>query len=275
MAMNEEQDLDLLCRVLGSVAEQLRGSLGNIHSALNRLLPPEDPASGGADEQSAAILNQSYYRLLRVINNLSAATVLAEDTPFVRLDLELVGWLEELCRQARPLAEEMGLTLAFHCDRSYHKAGVHREHMERLVWNLLSNAIKFTPAGGRIDVTLDFRGDQILLTVADTGCGISEEMMGVVYERYLHPERIDPPPHGLGLGLPLCRKIAERHGGRFLLTSREGEGTTVTVSLPDERLEDKTLEEAMFAYTGGFQPAMVELSDALSYRVFSRKNLDA
>lgn len=273
--MIEEQNLDLLCRVLGCVAEQLRGSLGNIHSALNRLMPPEDPAGSGADEQSAAILNQSYYRLLRVINNLSAATVLSDDTPFTRRDLELVGWLEELCRQARPLAEEMGITLTFRCACPHHTAAVHAGHLERLVWNLLSNAIKFTPAGGKVDVTLDFRGSQVLLTVSDTGCGISEEMMAVAYERYLHPERRDPLPHGLGLGLPLCRKIAERHGGRFLLTSREGEGTTVTVSLPDERLEDDALEAPPFAYSGGFQPVMVELSDALSYRVFTRKNLDA
>lgn len=273
MAMNEEKDRELLCQVLGSVAAQLRGSLGNIHSALNRLMPP-DGTPAAADERSAAILSQSYYRLLRVMNNLSAAPILADDKPFPLGDVELVGWLEDLCRQAAPLAQEMGLTLTFHCDQRCHKAGVHREYMERLVWNLLSNAIKFTPAGGRIDVTLDFRGDQILLTVADTGCGIPEEMMSVVYERYLHPERIDPPPHGLGLGLPLCRQIALRHGGRFLLTSREGEGTTATVSLPDGQVEGDVLEQPLFDYSGGFQSAMVELSDALSHRVFTRKNLD-
>lgn len=272
--MNEEQSRELLCRVLGSVASQMRGSLGNIHTALDRLLPADETERSGADVQSAAILSQSYYRLLRVINNLSAAPILAEDTPFARRDEELVSWLGELCRQAQPLAEEMGLKLTFRCEQPRHWAAVHTGYLERLVWNLLSNAIKFTPSGGRIDVTLDFRGGQVLLAVSDTGCGIPEEMMAVVYERYLHPERIDPAPHGLGLGLPLCRKIAERHGGRFLLTSREGEGTAVTVSLPDERLESDVVEQPPVDYTGGFQSAMVELSDALSYRVFTRKNLD-
>ena len=272
--MSEEQNLELLCQVLGSVAAQMRGSLGNIHSALRRLLPPDDPFRPGVDEGSAAIVHQSYYRLLRVINNLSAAPLLGEDAPFVCRDKELVGWLEDICRQARPLAAEMGVRLTFHCDEPYHKAAVHGPHLERLVWNLLSNAIKFTPSGGRVDVRLEFRGGQVVLTVSDTGCGISEELMPLVYERYLHPERIDPLPHGLGLGLPLCRKIAERHGGRFLLTSREGEGTTATVSLPDERLEGDVLEQPPVPYRSGFQPAMVELSDALSYAVFNRKNLD-
>ena len=274
--MNENENLELLCQILKSVSEQMRGSLGNIHMALGRLMPAEDEATGSDDRtRSAEILSQSYHRLLRVIGNLSEATLLTREKPLPVWDTELVSWLEDLCGQARPLVEEMGLTLIFRCEKTSHVAAVNTAYLERLFWNLLSNAIKFTAPGGMVTVELSVRGGQVLLSVSDTGCGISEEMMGVVYERYLHPERIDPPPHGLGLGLPLCRKIAERHGGRFLLTSREGEGTTVTVSLPDERLEDKTLEEPTFAYTGGFQPAMVELSDALSYRVFSRKNLDA
>jgi len=272
--MNEEQGLELLCKVLGSVAQQMSGSLGNIHTALDRLLPADETERTGADTQSAAILSQSYYRLLRVIRNLSVAPILAEDTPFPRGDEELVSWLGDLCSQAQPLAEEMGVTLTFRCEQPRRWVAIHAGYLERLVWNLLSNAIKFTPSGGRIDVTLDFRGGQALLTVSDTGCGIPEEMMGLVYERYLHPERTDPLPHGLGLGLPLCRKIAERHGGRFLLTSREGGGTAATVSLPDERLESDAVKGPLFDYTGGFQNAMVELSDALSYRVFTRRNLD-
>jgi signal transduction histidine kinase len=272
--MNEERNDALLCGVLRSVAEQMRGSLGNIHTALERLSPPEGAERSEEAERSAAILNQSCYRLLRVIENLSDAPLLTENEPLVRANLELVSWLEDLCGQARPLAAEMGLELTFRCAERYHKAAVNQRYLSRLVWNLLSNAVKFTPSGGRVSVELTFRSGQVVLTVSDTGCGISREMMEIVYERYLHPERIDPLPHGLGLGLPLCRRIAERHGGRFLLTSREGEGTTVTVSLPDERLEGDVLEQPPMVYAGGFQRCMVELSDALTYRVFTRENLD-
>lgn len=270
--MEREEELRLLCQVLSSTAAQMRGSMGNIHAALRRLTA--DRPQDGGDEKYAAILSQSYYRLLRLVNNLSDAPLLSGGQVIRGADGDIVSWLEELICQAEPLAREQGLELTFRSAKPYHRVSLHKGLMERLVWNLLSNAMKFTPAGGRINVSLDFRGGQVLLAVADNGCGISEEMMAVVYERYLHPERIDPPPHGLGLGLPLCRRIAEGHGGRFLLTSREGEGTTATVALPDQTAGELVAEEPPLLPDGGFQRAMVGLSDALGYRAFTRRNLD-
>ena len=271
--MNDQESREQLCRVLGGVAAQLRGSMGNIYGALCRLTP-EDGAHSDADQKSAAILTQSFYRVMRVLNNLSDAPILSDTQVFIKRNLDLVSWLNELCAQAASLAQLEGKTVVLRCHETYHVTAVHRQYLERLVWNLLSNAMKFTPRGGRIEVDLAFRDGQVLLTVSDNGCGISPELMEVAYERYMHPERLDPHQHGLGLGLPLCRRIAEGHGGRFLLTSREGEGTTVTVSLPDEKWGGSTLEEPMSFSYGGFSRALVGLSDALSYRAFSRVGLD-
>ena len=80
-------------------------------------------------------------------------------------------------------------------------------------------------------------------------------------------------PCGLGLGLPLCRRIAEGHGGRMVLDSRPDQGTSVTLALPDEMAED-TVEDVQFDYAGGFQPALVGLADALPYQAFLQKHSD-
>ena len=80
-------------------------------------------------------------------------------------------------------------------------------------------------------------------------------------------------PCGLGLGLPLCRRIAEGHGGRLVLDSRAGQGTAVTLALPDETAED-VVEDVAFDYTGGFQPALVGLADGLPYEAFLQKHTD-
>ena len=270
--MKDPKEEKLLNEILPNVASQLRGSLGNIHVALQHLAPTGEEGAEG--ERDLAIINQSYYRLLRVVNNLSAAPMLLETTPFLLQNVELVEWLDGLCRQAQPLAEEAGVALTFTCQLSRHTIGIHKEHLERLVWNLLSNAIKFTPRGGEITVSLRVNGGQVLLSVADNGCGISEELQETVFDRYLHPQRMDPLPHGLGLGLPLCRRIAEGHGGRLLLQSREGEGTTVTAALPDRRAAGDMVRDVSFHYAGGFQTVLVELADALPYGAFRPRHID-
>ena len=113
--MNEEQQRlwSLLQDALPNVATQMRGSLSNLYTAVGRLLPPEELEQQPELTQSAAILNQSYYRLLRMVNNLSALAILKEHTPFPTANVELVGWLDELVLQAQPLAEMKGVDLRF------------------------------------------------------------------------------------------------------------------------------------------------------------------
>ena len=124
----------LLNEILPNVAAQLRGSLGNMHAALLRMAPD---AADAAAERNMAILSQSYYRAMRLVNNLSAAPMLLETTPFLTANVELVAWLDGLVRQAQPLAEETGVALRFQSSLPYHSVAIHKEHMERLVWNLL------------------------------------------------------------------------------------------------------------------------------------------
>ena len=269
-----DNEITLLSQVLPHVAQQLRPSLTNLHLAVTRLVPPELRDQDAEADTVAAVTSQSYFRLLRVVNNLSCAPQLLEDTPFLTENTEVVSFLDTLCRQADPLAAEAGLTLSYKAEPSSLMAAIDREQLERLVWNLLSNAFKFTQPGGRITVSLKKAGTQLLLTVSDTGCGISEELMPTVFDRWLHVDRADPSPHGLGLGLPLCRNIAERHGGRLLLQSETGKGTTVTVALPCCKNPGSAVRDVDFDYAGGFQRVLLELADALPYGAYRQKQLD-
>lgn len=269
--MHDENEVKLLSEILPHVAAQLRGSLSNMRAAVDHLVPERDTEAG---EKELAIFQQSYYRMMRLSSNLASAPMLLETEQFATKNVEWVSWLDELCRQAQPLAEEAGVELTFDCRMNAHVAAMHPAYMERLVWNLLSNAVKFTPRGGNVTVTLRSSGKQLLLSVADTGCGISEELQETVFDRYLHTQRMDPQPHGLGLGLPLCRRIAEGHGGRLVLQSAEGKGTTVTVSLPDRRNDGDALRDVAYHYAGGFQSVLMELSDALPYKAFRARHID-
>lgn len=107
------------------------------------------------------------------------------------------------------------------------------EELIRLFINLLENALRYTPPDGQITVNAERRGGQAVITVCDTGCGIAPEHLPHLGERFY---RVDlsraRPDGGSGLGLSICRSIAEAHGGSIAFESRVGAGTTVIVTLP-------------------------------------------
>jgi len=108
----------------------------------------------------------------------------------------------------------------------------------QIVINLVSNALKFTPEGGRVLATADLSPmGGYIVSVEDTGCGISEQNLAIVTEPFVQVENALSRRHeGTGLGLSLVRKYAELHGGDLKMDSVLGEGTKVSVCLPPERV---------------------------------------
>ena len=138
--------------------------------------------------------------------------------------------------------------------------------------HLLSNAFKFTPAGGTVTVELKFHAKRVLLTVADTGCGIPPEHLEALFDRYLHGDPLSPAPQGLGLGLPLCRRIAEGHGGTIMAESVVGKGSRFTLSLPDRQTGTSGVSDIALDYSGGFNRTLLALADALPAKAFLLRN---
>ena len=101
------------------------------------------------------------------------------------------------------------------------------------VYNVVSNAAKYTPAGGAVEVRGREEGGTATIEVADTGIGVPEREMGLVFRELGRAGNARALP-GSGLGLPLVRTIAQRHGGTVGMTSREGVGTRVWLVLPVE-----------------------------------------
>ena len=103
--------------------------------------------------------------------------------------------------------------------------------IEQVVGNLLANAVKFTPAGGRIQVTVRAEGSDAVLRIVDEGIGIDPESLAQVFEPFMQaPQTLDRSRGGLGLGLTLVRRLVELHGGRVEASSSGlGRGATFTV----------------------------------------------
>jgi signal transduction histidine kinase len=134
--------------------------------------------------------------------------------------------------QVRPMAERRELTLGvapgpavtLHADEDL---------LLQLVLNLLDNAIKYTPSGGTVTAGWGIDGDRAELWVRDSGIGIAKEDSERVFDRFYRVDKARSRTEGgAGLGLSICRWIAEAHGGSISVRSEPGQGTTFTVRLP-------------------------------------------
>lgn len=106
------------------------------------------------------------------------------------------------------------------------------EDLMQHIWiNLIHNAIKFTPENGKISVASQIRGNRILVSISDTGIGMSTENAQRIFDKYFTENR-NSTAKGLGLGLSIAHKIVDLCGGRINVESKLGEGSTFTVELP-------------------------------------------
>lgn len=115
--------------------------------------------------------------------------------------------------------------------------------MRQVLINLLSNAVKFTPEGGRVTVTVATAAKGgVIVSVADTGIGMTEAEMVVAMEPFGQVDStLSRLADGTGLGLPLAQRLVELHGGLLSMRSVKGAGTTVTVTLPPDRVRSARL----------------------------------
>lgn len=200
--------------VFPNIAAQLRSVLGNLHLAAAQLAPAIRREGDPALDSTASLLDQSYYRLLRLVNNLTAAGELGQDAPLPVRDRDLTETVRAVCAGAQGLFALKKVQLEFRSAADCHTCAFHQPSIELLLYQLLSNALKFTPAGGAVTVELKFINRWVRLSVSDTGCGIQEDQIPFLFDRYLHDDAMAPQPHGLGLGLPYLpahRRAPRRH----------------------------------------------------------------
>jgi heavy metal sensor kinase len=156
--------------------------------------------------------------------------------PVARRSVRIDELLSEVIEHMRPVAEENGVMLDVEPSASTEVSG-DADQLRRLFFNLLDNAIKYTP-GGRIVAHVEPSGGGVLAIVSDTGIGIPREHLPRVFERFYRVDQArTQDTGGAGLGLSICRAIAEAHGGQLQIESEVGRGTRILLSLPVARTQ--------------------------------------
>lgn len=219
---------------VSSVSHELRTPLTGILGYVE-MLTAGDAGPMGADQlRLVQIVDVCASRLLTLIEDL--LTVSRVESGTFTLDLRPFA-LRQLMAAVRegihPVIAGRVLELSMEVEERPTALRADKVQLERMLMNLLTNAIKFTPDGGRISLTARSQAEAVVLTVSDTGFGISADDQPRLFERFFRsPRARELAVPGTGLGLGIVKSIVDAHGGSIDIFSVPGEGTQVQVTLP-------------------------------------------
>jgi GAF domain-containing protein len=218
---------------LANMSHELRTPLNAIIGFSEVL---NDRMFGELNEKQEEYLKDIYAsgtHLLSLINDiLDLSKIEAGRMELELTDFDLATALDNALMLVRERAQRRGLTLHKDVDAGVGQIQADERKIRQVVLNLLSNAIKFTPEGGRIEVEASSRDGSVEVSVRDTGVGIAPADQERVFEEFRQVGTADKKAEGTGLGLTLCRKFVELHGGRIWVKSQLGMGSTFTFTIP-------------------------------------------
>jgi two-component system cell cycle sensor histidine kinase PleC len=221
-------------RFLASVTHELRTPLNAI-IGFSDVMRHEMFGPMGAPKyrEYAELIRNSGVHLVDLVSDLlDMSKIEAGRFTIERKHVELAPLAEECLAMVKGVAEEAGVELAADVPVGL-TMQADRRALKQCLINLLSNAIKFTLLDGRVTLRAYEAGGEVVVQVADTGVGIPETDLARIGKPFEQVEGEMAKTHkGTGLGLSLVKSIAELHGGTMTIESALGDGTTVTLRLP-------------------------------------------
>ena len=220
--LGRAQQLAAVGETTSAVAHQIGTPLNLVSGHIQLLLEQEAPGSPVAARLSVA--EEQLRKVAAIVQGLldRSRSRLARDP----VDLPQV--IGRLCALVQPALETAGVRLSHACEAVRPIRGDVAQ-LELALLNLVSNAVDAMPAGGDLGIHLTESGDDVRLTIADSGVGIAPEIRDRVFEPWFTTK---PPGRGTGLGLSITRSVVMELGGRIEVDSEPGRGTTVAVMLP-------------------------------------------
>ncbi len=223
---------------LANMSHELRTPLNAIIGFSEVL---SDRMFGELNEKQDEYLKDIYAsgtHLLSLINDiLDLSKIEAGRMELELTDFDLPTALDNALILVRERAGRRSITLQMSVDDRLGQIQADERKIRQVVLNLLSNAIKFTPEGGRIEVAAVPKDGFVEVSVSDTGVGIAPEDQETVFEEFRQVGTAAKKVEGTGLGLTLCRKFVELHGGRIWVQSQVSAGSTFTFTIPVRRGE--------------------------------------
>ncbi len=226
---------EIKSRFLAAVSHEMR-------TPLNAILGFSDILAGeyfgklenDRQREYVQLIRQSGAHLLSVVNTmLDMSKIEAGRYELMLEDVDLAQSLTECERMLSLQAQTKGVKLTSRLPKGIGEIAADGRALRQIVINLISNAIKFTDAGGAVIIDAARHGNEVTISISDTGIGIAPEKMAIIGRPFTQVQNdLNRNYEGSGLGLSLVKGLTALHGGAFRIESRAGEGTVVTVTLP-------------------------------------------
>lgn len=234
--MEHLEDTDRLRRELvANVSHDLRTPLASLQGYLETLLMKKDGLSAREQREYVEIAARHSRRLGQLVSELfELARLDSTDATPEREPFSLAELIQDVLQKYELRARDAGVRLDVRLDAQVPFVYANIGLIERVLENLLDNALRHTPAGGSVNLVLAPGEDTVTVRLSDSGCGIAEQDLPRIFDRFYRAREADPRHHndGAGLGLAIARRILELHGGRIEAASGQRAGTTFTFELP-------------------------------------------
>ena len=268
--MNEHLPRAESGRLAGLLRDQLHEMTAAAHG-LGELL-----SMSPKGQEYLAVINRGLCSQLRLVRHLELDYRLSseDEIRLVMRPMDLVELCRDVMEQTESLVRALNIRAVFRTGLDELEMNADRSRLEDMLLCLISNAVKAVGRDGEIVLTLECRDERAFLMLSDNGGGLSDRALAEFFGQ--REEDDIPPGAGLGLGLPLARRIAALHGGAVIADSYEGRGARVAVALPVQRVPPDALfsDPPLRDEDGGWNKALVELADCLPALFFLPEELD-
>lgn len=220
---------------LAKISHQLRLPVNELLGTLELLASGTgDPVDRSKYPELGREAGRSVNHLREIIDHiLDIAKLQAGKMRLARESTRLGEVIEDAVRAVKERAQSQGIIFTCEVDTPLPLVDADPARLRQVLVNLLSNAIKFTAERGLIVLTARREGEGVRIAVSDTGIGMAVELIPEALEPFRRGDGDSQPPReGVGLGLPISKLLVEQHGGRLLVESTPGRGTTVSIILP-------------------------------------------